>query len=135
MKTTNQIVTAFRLINPAKLTKMENTERFALILAIRQLKKVNADFEDFLKDAQERLKPEDFDKIVSKVQAREELTPEESAIINKYNRDVEDCVKDELDKEVELTFEPLSEDALGRFIASNDFSVNEILAIEDVIGG
>lgn len=133
-KTTEQIVAAFRLINTAKISKMEDTEKFALIKAVKHLKKVGTDFDDFLKDAQERLKPEDFDKIAAKYQSKDELTADETAALNKYNKDVNECVQGELDKEVELDFEPLSEEALGRFIASNDFTVAEIMTISDVIG-
>lgn len=134
-KTTNDIVTAYRIINPAKLTKMETAERFALILITRQLKKVATEFDDFFKDVQEKLKPEGFDAIADKVQSKKELTPEEIAAWNKYNKDINDSLKGELDKEVELDFEPLGKEAFEKFIESNDLSVNDILAIEDVIGG
>lgn len=130
----NDAVTAFRLINPAKLTKMEVKERCALILITRQLKKVATEFDDLLKDAQEKLKPEGFDKIVEKVQGKKELTSSEQETLNKYNKDVTDCVQTELDKDVEFDFKPLSEDTLGRFVESNDFSVSEIMLIGDVIG-
>ena len=130
----NDAVTAFRLINPAKLTKMETAERFAVILATRQLKKVDADFQDLLKEAQEKLKPEGFDAIVEKVQGKKELTASEQDALNKYNQDVSDCVKSELDKEVELDFAPLGKEAMERFVESNDFSVDQIIAIMDVIG-
>lgn len=130
----NDAVTAYRLINPAKLTKMETAERFAVILATRQLKKVATDFDELVKDAQEKLKPEGFDAIVEKVQGKKELTFSEQETLNKYNKDVTDCVQTELDKEVEFDFKPLSEDALGRFVESNDFSVSEIMLIGDVIG-
>lgn len=133
-KNINDIVTAFRLINPAKLTKMETAERFALILAIRQLKKVANDFDDFFKDVQEKMKPEGFDAITEKMQARKELTAEESAVWNKYQKDINESLKDEFEKEIELDFEPLGKDAMEHFIDSNDFSVSDILAIEDVIG-
>lgn len=133
-KNINDIVTAFRLINPAKLTKMETAERFALILAIRQLKKVANDFDDFFKDVQEKMKPEGFDAITEKMQARKELTAEESAVWNKYQKDINESLKDELEKEIELDFEPLGKDTMEHFIDSNDFSVSDILAIEDVIG-
>lgn len=133
-KKTDNVVAAYRLINTAKISKMEDTEKFALIKVMKHLKKVATDFEDFFKDAQERLKPEGFDKIAAKYQAKEELTADETAALNKYNKDVADCVQSELEKEVELDFEPLSEEALGRFIASNDFTVSDILVISDVIG-
>lgn len=130
----NDAVTAYRLVNPAKLTRMEKEERFALILATRQLKKVDTDFQDLLKDAQEKLKPEGFDKIVEKVQGKKELSPSDQDALNKYNQDVSDCVKSELGKEVELDFEPLSTEALDRFVDSNDFAVSDVMLIMDVMG-
>ncbi len=130
----NDAVTAFRLVNPAKLTKMETAERFAVILATRQLKKVSEDFEGLLKDAQEKLKPEGFDAIVEKVQGKKELTPSEQDALNKYNQDVSDCVKSELDKYVELDFAPLGKEAMERFIDSNDFTIEQIIAVMDVLG-
>lgn len=133
-KTTEQIVSAYRIINNAKLGKMEDTEKFAIIKAARQLKKVGTDFDEFLNLAQEKLKPAGFDKIAEKVQMKQELSPEESGTLEKYNQSINKCVKDELDREIELTFDPLSEEAVNHFIASNDFSVNEIIAVSDVLG-
>ncbi len=130
---TNDIVSAFRLINPAKLTKMETAERFALILATRQLKKVGTEFDDFLKDVQEKLKPEGFDAIAEKVQAQKELSPEELKIWNKYQQDISECLKGELEKEVTLEFAPLSKEAMEHFIDSNDFAVSDIMLIMDVM--
>lgn len=133
-KKVKDIVTVHRLINTAKLGKMEDAEKYAIIKVARQIKKVGTEFDDFLKDVQEKMKPEGFDSIISKVQKNEKMTSEESEVLNKYNNDVAECLKDELDKEVELAFEPMTEEAIGRFVASNDFSMGEIFAISDVIG-
>lgn len=132
-KTTDSIVSAYRLINNAKLSKMETEEKFAFIKAVRQLKKVGVNFDDLLNDAQERLKNEDTAAILTKIQSNEKLSAEENAAFNKYNQDVTACLKEELDKEIDVDFEPLSKEAFGHFIASNDFSVNQILLIEDVL--
>lgn len=129
----NDIVTAYRLINPAKLTKMDTAERFALILATRRLRKVSTDFEELLKDTQEKMKPEGFDAIVEKVQGKRELTAPEQDALNRYNKDVTQCVQTELDKEAELDFEPLSKEAVEHFIDSNDFAVSDVMLIMDVV--
>lgn len=133
-KKVDNIVAAYRLISNAKLGRMEDSEKFALIKAAHQLKKVGAEIDDFMRDAQDRLRPDDFDKIAIKIQSKDKLTIEEAVKANKYNQDIANCLKDELNKEMELTFEPLSEEAIGKFIASNDFSVDDILIISDVIG-
>lgn len=133
-KTVEKIVTVYRILNSAKISKMEDSEKFAFIKAVHQMKKVSADFEDALKDAQEKLKPEGFDEIVNKPHSKEDLNAEETAILEKYNEDVTNCVNDELKKEVELNFSALSEGAIGRLISSNDLTINEILTIIDIIG-
>lgn len=133
-KSTDSIVTAFRLVNNARLGKMETAERYALIKAIRQLKKVATEFDDNLKDAQDKLKTDGIDAISAKMQLKKELAVEEAVEFNKYNKSISDCLKDELAKDIELTFEPLNAAALDHLIESNDFSVNEIITIEDVLG-
>lgn len=132
-KTTNQIVSVFRLINTAKISKMEDAEKFAFIKNVRLLKKVATDFEDALRDAQEKLKPDGFNEIAAKAQAAKALSKSENDVLDKYNKDVSDCLSDELEKEIELDFAPLTEAALGRFFASNDFAMNEIMLIGDVL--
>lgn len=140
---TLEIVKAYRTINDAKLTKMEDADKFRVIKAIRQMKPVVTSFEDFVKEAQERLKPEDFDTMQKKAQQWQEegdkspFTVEERREINRYftdyNAKVEECVKEEAEKEHELTYERLSEEAFGKFIASNDYDVKTIMELEEVI--
>ena len=133
-KSTDSIVTAFRLVNNARLGKMETAERYALIKAIRQLKKVATEFDEMLKDAQDKLKTDGIEAIAAKMQLQKVLTIEENVEFNRYNKSISDCLKDELTKDIELTFEPLSETALDHLIESNDFSASEIILIEDMLG-
>lgn len=134
-KKTENVVAAYRAIiqNKAKVTKMEDSEKSAFLYAAHQLKKVAADFDDYAKSAQETLKPEGFDAIAAKSQANEPLTEEEAAELNKYGKEVSDSLTAELEKEVELGFEPLTKEAFGRFVASNDLSINDMLVIEDAL--
>lgn len=133
-KTVNDIVTVYRLLNSAKVGKMEDADKIALIKAIRQFKKTGVDFDDFLKDAQERLKPENFDVISKKMEEHKELTLEESVALGKYNKAVQACIDGEIKKEVELDFEPLSDEAINKLVASNDFSAGDIMSIFDMLG-
>ena len=142
MKTID-IVKAYRIINDAKLTKMEDADKFKVIKATRQLKPVAASFDEFVKEAQERLKPEGWDDMQKKARQWQEdgdksaLTAEERREINRYfmnyNAKVEECVKDEAEKEPELTYERLSEEAFGKFIASNDYDVRTIIELENIL--
>lgn len=52
-----------------------------------------------------------------------------------YNRLVADAVKEFADKEVEIEFEPLSEDAFGKLMASNEWTMEQTVEIGMLIVG
>ena len=64
MKTID-IVNAYNVLNAAKLAKMQDTDKFTVIRAMRALKPIQADYEAAVRDAQERLKPEDFERVLN----------------------------------------------------------------------
>lgn len=142
MKTID-IVSAYRTINSAKLTKMDDADKYKVIKAIRAIKPIVESFDSFVSDARERLKPEDFADVQKKAtQWQEEgenttLTVEERRQLNlyfaEYNKKVEECVKEESEKEHELAYERLSEDAFGKFMASNDWDVSTTILTESVL--
>lgn len=138
------IVTAYRTINASKLTKMEDTDKYKVIKAIREMKPVVESFDSFVSDARERLKPEDFDTMQEKAaQWQKEgdattLTVEDRVELNRYfedyNRKVEECVKEESEKEHELKFGRLSEEAFCKLMASNpDWDVKTTVQVEEVL--
>lgn len=145
---TIDIVNAYNKIKGAKLNKMEDKDKFALIRISKKLKAVATDYEGFDADARERLKPEDFDAMAEKLQNRQRLeaaghlaeTDEEKAEVmelnvyfGKFQKAVDECVKPEKEKEVELEYEALSEDAFGAFLTSNDFTIGEGVELSDIL--
>ncbi len=142
MKTID-IVRAYKAVNEAKLSKMADKDKFTVIKAIRAMKPVADGFEGFVKDAQERLKDEDFAAMQKKAQqwqqegAATKLSPEERVAINAYftayNQKVAACVREESEKELKLDYPRLQADAFGQFVASNDFNVKTILDLEDAL--
>ena len=50
-----------------------------------------------------------------------------------YNKRVEACLKEEAEKEVELTFDKLSEEAFSKLVASNDWTCGQIMALSDAV--
>ena len=150
MKTID-IVNAYNVLNAAKLAKMQDTDKFTVIRAMRALKPIQTDYEAAVRDAQERLKPEDFDDLQKKAadwnathkdKKLTDLTPEErttldgiNAAYRDYTEKVEECVRDLAETERELTYTRLSEEALGKLLESNpDWKMQEILAVADVLG-
>lgn len=141
--TTEKILSVYNLISDAKLTKMEDSDKFKMIRMIRVLKPVVTNFEDFKKVASEKLKGENHDYMLEKAQQwqaegeKTTLAEAERIEINKYfndyNNKIVECLKDEAMKENELDYEPLGADAFAKFVASNDWTLRQITAIEEVV--
>lgn len=141
--TTEKILSVYNLISDAKLTKMEDCDKFKMIKIIRALKPVVTNFEDFKKVAKDKLKGDNHDYMLEKAQQwraeGEKTTLSESERIeinryfNDYNNKISECLKDEGLKENELDYEPLKEYVFGKLVASNDWTLGQIAAIEEVI--
>lgn len=132
----NSISEIYDLLATAKMAKMQTSDKFALLRIANSLKPEATAFKDFVKDAQERLKPSDWDDTIEKTQRFASLTPDEKAAVNNavnnFSQSVNECVKLEADKEVEIEFAPLSEESLGRLLDSNDdWSVEKAVLIQD----
>lgn len=132
--TTEKAVVAFRILNNAKLGKMKDGDKFNSVKIMKELKPVATGYDDFIKDAAEKLKPEGIEEIQEKVQSQSKLTADERKIWEKYDSDISKCVQEELGKELEFNFQPLSEEGFKGLIASNDFTLAEILALNEVVG-
>lgn len=138
-----EVVNAYSSLNSAKMTKMEDGSKFKVIKALRSVKKVNSEYDDFLKDAQEKLKGDEFEEMKEKAQKWQEdgdktnLSLNERLEINKfftkYNESVSKCMKEEDEKEVDLDYEKLTEDEFKLFVASNDFDVQTMAIMQDVL--
>lgn len=113
---TSQILEAYKALNPAKLTKMEDTEKFLVIRAMKQMKPVVRSFEDFQRDAAEKLKADNHDEMVRKLQQWQQdgdkttLTLEERVAVNRYINAYSDrinrCLGEEQEREHPLDFTP-----------------------------
>lgn len=145
-----EIVAAYGILNDAKLGKMEDVDKFKVIKALRILKPVAKDFEDFRESAKQKLKDENFDDMEKKGQewrdnhqgvTLSELTPEDLKELNpiekyftEYNKKVDECLKEEAEKEVKIKASAkLKEEAFGKLVASNDWTCGQIMALSDVI--
>ena len=131
---TGTAVMAVRILANAKIDKMEDNEKFQLIRALRPLKKAAADYDALLEEATTRLRPSDYDALLAKEQAGEKYTPEEEARVRKFNADVAGCMRTEEERDVELDFEPLDEEALVRFGSSNpDLPLGTLSELMDLL--
>lgn len=148
---TEKVLAAYRTLSTAKYTKLEDADKIKAWKIARKLKPVATKFEEDSQDAAEKMKPtEDFDEQLQKAQEYERMTkqPDFDAQklpmgaaefsqfvekLNAYNRLVGDAVKDFADKEVELEIEPLTEEAFGRLMASNEWTMEQAVTLGDIV--
>lgn len=138
----------YNLLDAAKYSKMESADRRALVKAMRPLKKVSADFNDFRDDAIKRLRPDNFveiSQLVEKFNALDSAARRDALADNKYmsaikafnafQADIAECLRDEVEREVELEFEALDEKAVDRLLDSNDqWTVGQAMLVEEILG-
>lgn len=150
---TEKVLNAYRVLSTAKYSKMADEDKIKVWKIARTLKPVADKFDDDSKDAAEKFKPsEDFDERLANAQEFERLRRDENADMTKakigaaeygkfveefqkYNKLVGDAIKDFADKDVEVEFEKLSEDAFGKLMASNELTMEQTIMIGSIICG
>lgn len=137
MKTkVKNIVEAYKVLGEAKVTKLEESEVIKVVKARKAMRPVADDFEAFLKDVQEKFKPENWESIQEKVaQWQKEgenttLTEEERIEINKtlasYQNSINKAVNDELEREVEIEIESLKEESAIKLLTENGWELKKL---------
>ena len=149
---TSEALAAYNILNNSKYSNLEDGDKIKLWKITRVLKPIATKFEEDNKDAAEKFKADikDFDELLPKAQEYENLlrtngdmskspigAAEYDAFIRefkKYNSLVGKAVEEFANKEVELSFEPLSEDAISKLMASNtDWKMAQVMAISDIV--
>lgn len=144
---TEKVLAAHRIVSAAKYGKLADEDKIRVWKIARALKPIATQFEDDSKDAADKMKPtEDFADRLQKAQEYEwkvkdpnldaSTLPMGAAEyhefvkeLQRYNKLVNDSVKEFADKEVELEFEPLSEDAFGQLMASNEWTMEQTVEL------
>ena len=137
------IIAAYNALTGSKLTKMGGEGKIKVVKIIKAMKPVATEYEDFRKDALERLKPEGFDKMAEKAQQWQKegedttLTATERAEINQffadYQAEVDKCLKEEVEKEHELEFKKLTGEEFTSLCDGNDWTAGQMLELMDIV--
>ena len=148
---TEKVLNAYRVLSTAKYTKLSDEDKIKVWKIARQMKPVAEKFEDDTKDASDKMKPsEDFDDKLAKAQEYElkikdpNLDPQSLPMgaaeygkflkeFQEYNKLISKAIKDFADKEIELEFECLSDDAFGKLMASNEWTLDQVMAVSEII--
>lgn len=147
---TELLLVVFNVLNTAKYGKLDDQDKIKVWKIARMMKPIATKFDEETKDAAEKMKPgDDFDDRLQKAQEFERLrntngdmskspmgAAEYQAFIvefKNYQKLVSDAVKEYADKEVEIEFEPVSEEVFGKLMASNDWTVDQTTTLGDFI--
>ena len=138
------IVKGYQILQGAKLTKMEDTDKFKVIEAMRELRPVAERYEADEKEAVEKLKDDKFKDMEakadkyrqagdkSKVLTNSEIS-EMNAYYEKFNKTVDECLAPIKGKEVKLKFGKITKEAFCKFLESNDLTVEQIMQVDEIL--
>jgi hypothetical protein len=144
------VLSAYQVLSTAKYAKMDDADKIKVWKIARALKPIATKFDEDSKDAAEKLKPEGFDENLRKAQDYERVTKDKEADASKLemgaaeygefikklkemNKLVADALKEFANKEVDIDFEPISEDAFTKLMASNDWTMEQAVMIGELI--
>lgn len=131
-----EIVFIYKTLGEAKVTKLEESEVIKIVKLRKEMRNHAESYEQFLKDVQDKFKPENWDDVQTKVQQWQQegenttLTETERIELNKtlidYQRKIESAVSEELNKEVDITFDKLKEESLTKLMLENNWELKKL---------
>jgi hypothetical protein len=147
---TELLLVVFNVLNTAKYSKLDDQDKIKVWKIARMMKPIATKFDEETKDAAEKMKPgDDFDDRLQKAQEFERLRNTNGDMskapmgaaeyqefiveFKNYQKLVNDAVKEYADKEVEIEFEPVSEEVFGKLMSSNDWTVDQTTTLGDFI--
>lgn len=111
------------VLRKANMDKGDVSAKLALINAIIATKKVTDEYNDFVSVTREKLQPEDFRRMQEKA-TKKDLSQAEIIEINRYffayEKSVDDAVKDEAEKIVEVDLKPWTDEQFAALLESNN---------------
>lgn len=147
---TEKVLAAYRLLGSAKYGKLADEDKIKVLKICIALKPIATKYDEDSKDAAEKLKPsEDYDEKLAEAQEYDRVSRDKNAdtsqlkmgaaefnefikTMNHYQELIDKALKAEMEKEVEVEFEPISEDALLKLMNSNDWTVAQAMAVGEV---
>lgn len=141
--------TVYAIIGSARLNELKKTDdKVAVLRVLRQLRRVAVAYEDDAREATNKLKPDGYDE--QRAQAALYETERNSgkkptamadadyqrflAAHLDYTRNVATAMRDIDEATVELDFEPVAPDVLRELMDANQWTVDQFLTVEDVLG-
>lgn len=133
-------VACYKRLGEATVASLDEVEIIKIVKARKELRKYSEECEAYLKDCQEKFKPEGWEDMQTKIaQWQREgehttLTEAERAEINGvivgYTKKVDVAMKEELEREVEVQLCPLKIESVAKIVAENKWKQKELDELE-----
>lgn len=125
-----KLVIAYKMLDDAKIKTMDDKDAIKIIKNRKAMRPHVESYDALLKDAQEKFKPDNFEELQEKAGKWKELSDEERKTVNEsfkaYQERVDAACKPELDKEVDITLDNLSEDGALKLAKENEWPMNKL---------
>ena len=149
---TKEVLAAWKVLGAAKYDKLDSDQKVRVFHIGQQLKPIATAFSDYSADAMEKMQPSaDFQERWDKAKVYETMTADPKADMEQlpmgpaeykefmvkeyfpFDRLWKKAIKDEGDKEVELKFNPISEEVLFALADANKWNVDQTTAVATVV--
>ena len=149
---TKEVLVAWQVLGTAKYDKLDSDQKVHVFHIGQMLKPIATAFSDYSADAAEKMQPSaDFQERWDKAKVYETMTANPKADMEQlpmgpaeykefmvkeyfpFDRLWKKAIKDEGDKEVELKFDPISEEVLFALADANKWNVDQTTAVAAVV--
>lgn len=157
---TEKVLAVYNIIGKCKYTKMDDDDKIKMWKAVRSIRPIAEQFDEDCKDAKEKLRSDEYKaKEIEMAKYEQEEMAKYGTVSNRAqeqafvmsliakNKDYADyqkkvaemnalihkAVKELAEKEVTVSFEPLSDDAFGKLMASNEWTMTQVQTVGDFL--
>lgn len=122
----------FNAIKDSDINSIKNIDdKYKILKFYRDIKKLNSEFENFRKDAQDKIIKDqsEFQKMFE-IQDKDDSAKN---YINNINSELQNLILKELYSEKELNVDTISKESFDEFITSNKFKLKDIDILESIL--
>lgn len=124
------VVIAYKMLDDAVITSVNDKDAVSIIKNRKEMRKHVEAYDALLKDAQEKFKPKNFDEMQEKARKWNELPENEKEELNNffapYQKKVDAACEPELEKEVEVTLEKISDEGAIQLAKENKWPMSKL---------
>ena len=132
------VVIAYKMLDDAVITSVNDKDAVSIIKNRKEMRKHVEAYDALLKDAQEKFKPKNFDEMQEKARKWNELPESEKEELNNffapYQKKVDAACEPELEKEVEVTLEKISDEGAIQLAKENKWPISRLDTIAFMVG-